>query len=83
MACFKGRDCVPWNKDDVEEVIMEILGEEGRIWYITKDGDVGHHANEMGSYDMIEIPRGQIPAECSGATAASSRGIFRNFVNNM
>jgi len=81
MACFKGRNCVPWDKKNVHELIMEILGEEGRIWYITKDGYV-HTANEMGSYDMIEIPRGRILAECCGS-GTGGHSLIRAFVSNL
>jgi len=81
MACFKG---VPWNQKNVRELILDILGNtDNKIWYITDDGFEGYEANEMGSYDMIEIPRGRILAECSGNTSATSRGVFRTFVTNM
>jgi len=77
MSCFKGVDCVPWDQDHVEEVILDILGDtDSKIWYITKDGYVGYDANEMGSYNIIEIPRDNIHAECYGREGR----LIRSFV---
>jgi len=83
MACFKGRNCVPWDQDHVKEVILDILGDtDSKIWYISKDEYVGNDANEMGSFNIIEIPRDNIHAECHGGSDGG-HSLIRGFVNNM